>query len=100
VNWFKSVTESADETRETGRMQTMALEQELETYRRNLSGMLDQEQRYVLVQGERVVGFYDLMRDALKAGYEEFGLDPFLVKKVEAVEKPLYYSRNIKPCPT
>ena len=68
----------------------MALEEELATYRRELPKMLAaQEGQYALVHGQSVGSFWPTKSEAYKAGCERFGLKPFLIKKVEAVE-PVY----------
>ena len=67
----------------------MALEQEMETYRAELPRLLAHEGQYVLIGGGMVVGIYPNREDALLAGYEQFNpMGGFLVKKIEAVEKP------------
>jgi hypothetical protein len=35
----------------------------------------------------------------LIAGYDHFGLESFLVKQIVEHEIPLYFSRNVVPCP-
>jgi hypothetical protein len=75
----------------------MALEKELETYKRELPGLLEKEGKFVLVHGEELVGVFDTYEDALKIGYEKFGLQSFLVKKVQADERMLYFTRDISP---
>ena len=76
----------------------MSLEKELGAFRKNLPSLLKEEGRFALVHETSVEGTYDTYRDALKAGYTKFHLDPFLVKKVEAVESILRFNREI--CPT
>jgi hypothetical protein len=78
----------------------MALERELETYRQNLPGLLDNEGKYVLVQGDQVVDVFGTYEDALKQGYAKFGLTPFLVKQIQSVEQVYFISRFSKPCHT
>jgi len=53
----------------------MALEKELQTYKDNLSKLDADEGKFVLIQGEDIVGTYTAYEDALKAGYEKFGVD-------------------------
>jgi len=36
--------------------------------------------------------------DALAAGYDRFGTDPFLVQEITDDERPKYFSRNVAPC--
>lgn len=78
----------------------MELDRELETYRRELPGLLAHEGKFVLIHGDVVSGIFDTREQALQAGYDRFGLDVFLAKQIAAKEKPLYFSRNIRQCPT
>jgi hypothetical protein len=64
--------------------EAFALEKELATYRRALPAMLDQEGKFAVVEGDQVIGSWQTHADALQAGYERFGLHPFLVKRIEA----------------
>jgi hypothetical protein len=79
------------------------LEKELETYNRKRAELIAETEvgKYVLIHGEDVIGVFGAYEDALKEGYEKFGLAPFLVKKIEAVEQVQYITRNIGlPCHT
>jgi hypothetical protein len=73
----------------------MALERELATYQKELPNLLVHEGKYVLIHGDSVVDVYSSYEDAVKSGYEKFGLELFLVKKVQAVEQVQYFTRNI-----
>ena len=76
----------------------MALEKELETYRNNLPELkAENEGRFVLIKGDQVVDIFSSYDDALKAGYTQFGLQPFLVKKIQAVEQAQFISRFVDP---
>jgi len=78
------------------------LDREVSTFRRVLPTLLaDPAKRglFALVHGDQVAGVYDSFDAALEAGYERFGLDPFLVKEVTEHEEPKYFPRNINPCP-
>ena len=75
----------------------MALEKELATYSAKLVELKLDEGKYVLIHGEEVVGKYTSAEDAVNAGYEKFGLDPFLVKEIRAVELAQFISRYIEP---
>jgi hypothetical protein len=76
----------------------MALERELETYRRERQKLLTQEGKFALVHGDEVAGVWDTYDDALQAGYTRYGLEPFLVKKVEAAERVQFFTRDVGPC--
>jgi hypothetical protein len=77
----------------------VALEKELETYRRALPQLLSQEGKFVVVHQEEIAGIFGTYGDAVRAGYERFALDPFLAKQIEAVERVRTFSRDLKrPC--
>ena len=78
----------------------MPLEKETQSYERELPNLLQHEGKFVLVQGDRVVDVFGTYEDALKAGYEKFGLTPFLVKQIRAVEQVQYFTRDLTPCRT
>lgn len=78
----------------------MALEQEIQTYQANLPGLLQNEGKYVLIQGKEITDVYDTYEDAIKAGYEKYRLLPFLVRKIQADEQVQNFSRDLNPCPT
>ena len=75
----------------------MALEKELATYKAKLEELKAQAGRYVLIQGDTVVDTFSSYDDALKEGYAKFGLKPFLVKRIEAVERAHFLSRFAVP---
>jgi hypothetical protein len=77
----------------------MALEREIETYRRKLPELLAHKGKFVVIHGEEVVDFFDGFEDALRAGYEKFPGEAFLVREVQEEERVLISSRNIRPCP-
>ena len=73
----------------------MALEKELETYKNKLPELKAHEGKFVLIHGESVVDTFTSYEDALKEGYKTFGLDPFLVKQILAIEPVFYFSRPV-----
>lgn len=76
----------------------MALEKEMATYQRKLPELLASEGKFVLLHGEELAGIWDTYEDALQAGYSKFGLDPFMVKRIQGVEQALYFSRELTTC--
>lgn len=79
----------------------MALEKEMETYTRELPVLAASFQgKFVVIHKSDVAGVFDTYADALKEGYEKFGLDSFLVKQINALEKVHFFTRDIGLCPT
>jgi hypothetical protein len=77
----------------------MALERELQTYKAKLPELVADEGKFALIHGESVVEVYGTYEDAIKAGYEKFKLEPFLVKQIQSVEQVQFISRFV-PCHT
>ena len=75
----------------------MSLEKELEAYKKKLPELLGQEGKFVLFHGEALVGVYTSYEDAVKAGYEKFKLQPFLVRQIQAVDQVQFVSRLFGP---
>ena len=79
----------------------MALERELELFSRELPNLLQVEGnrgKYALVYEARVDSVWATVDEALEAGYDRFGVNPFLVKQITEHEEPRYFSRGIKRC--
>lgn len=76
----------------------MALEKELEAYKKKLPELSEQEGRFALFHGDDFIDVFTSYEDAVKAGYTRFSLDPFLVKQVHAVERVQFVSRMFDPC--
>ena len=77
----------------------MPLEKELETYKREFHNLSADDGKYVLIHESDVVDIFTSYDDALKDGYQKFGLNPFLVKQIQAVEQVQYITRLIDmPC--
>ncbi len=75
----------------------MALEKEIATYKSKLPELKQHEGKFVLISGEEVVDFFSTYEDAIKAGYQKFKLEPFLVKQVSTTEPVFFVSRNVVP---
>ena len=54
--------------------------------------------RFALLHNEQVIELFDTFEEGVQAGYDRFGLLPFLVLEVNDHPEPLYFSRNIQPC--
>ncbi len=75
----------------------MALEKEMETYRKNLPEWGEYEGKFVLIHGEEVIDFFGAYEDAIKAGYQRFALKPFLVRRISLVEQVQRVTRLAVP---
>jgi hypothetical protein len=75
----------------------MALEQELATYRDNLTEFTEHTGKFVLIRGDKVVDFFVAYEDAIKAGYQQFQLEPFLVKQINSTEAVQHFTREMVP---
>ncbi|HUY35669.1 MAG TPA: hypothetical protein VMV69_23195 [Pirellulales bacterium] len=69
-------------------MTTDVLRTELETYGQRKQELLESsEGKFVVIHRANVAGVWDTYEGALHAGYEKFGLVPFLVKQIERIER-------------
>ncbi len=73
----------------------MPLEKEIAVYNDRLPQFNEHEGKYVLIHGDDVVDFFSAYDDAIKEGYQRFGLAPFLVKQVHAIEQIQFVSRFV-----
>jgi hypothetical protein len=75
---------------------TTRLKTEIETYCREKERLVAESAgKYVLIHGKGVIGTWDSYEDALKEGYKQFGLKPFLVKQIEAIEQVHFFTREL-----
>jgi hypothetical protein len=62
-----------------------ALDTELAYFAAHRSHLLDKHDgQWVLIQGHRLLGYYDSQIDAINSGYQRLGNVPFLARRVEA----------------
>lgn len=54
--------------------------------------------KYVLIKGDEVIRSFDSYSDALREGYDRFGLEPFLVMQVQPLGQAHFISRYLPPC--
>ena len=73
------------------------LAEEITAYEAGLPEWTEHEDRFVLIKGSEVNGFFDNYEEALRTGYERYGLGSFLVKQVRQQEKPHMITRMIAP---
>ena len=76
----------------------MALEHELQVFNVHLLELLETEGQFVVVCGVEISGGFETYAKALEAGYEKYGLTPFLVKQVFKHEPVEYFSRDLALC--
>jgi hypothetical protein len=77
------------------------LEKEMQTYKEKLADLKEDVGKYVLIKGDEVVDVFGTYEDAVKAGYEAFKLEPFLVKQISVVEQVQMVTRLLDlPCHT
>jgi hypothetical protein len=76
------------------------LGRELDFYHEKLPEWGEHEGKYALIHDQQLVDFYSSYEDAIKVGYAQFGLEPFLVKQVHALEQVQFVSRFIEPVPS
>jgi hypothetical protein len=76
----------------------MILDQELETFQRELPRLLQEhEGEYVLIHADQVDSFWKTEDEADEAGCDRFGLELFLIKKVQKEEPVLNLFVNVIP---
>ncbi len=75
----------------------MALEKELEAYKKKLPELKDHEGKFALVIGDAFIDVYGTYEDAMREGYKKCGLKPFLVKRVESQEQIQTITRLLTP---
>jgi hypothetical protein len=75
----------------------MQLEREIRTYWESLPGLAQHEGEYVLIHLDRVIGTFLSYGEALRQGYSDFGLQPFLVKRIARIERVHFIPRLILP---
>jgi hypothetical protein len=75
----------------------MSLEKELATYHEKLSALRADSGKWVLIKGDEIVDTFSAYEDALKRGYQDFGLEPFLVKRINAHEEAQMVTRLLAP---
>jgi hypothetical protein len=58
------------------------------------------EGEFVVIKGDEVAGVWPTFEEALRGGYARFGLPPFLVKQILAVDPVFVVTRDVRPCRT
>ncbi|CAN5490327.1 hypothetical protein BH09SUM1_BH09SUM1_00080 [soil metagenome] len=71
---------------------------ELATYKRHLAELMSSEGKFVLVKGDEVFGPFDSYDIAIGEGYTRFGLNSFMVTKIEAPGHGTFVTRLVPLC--
>jgi hypothetical protein len=75
----------------------MALELELEKFRRLLPDLLVRDEgKFALIIGNDLIGTYQSRSDALREGYQRATVGPFLVQIISRDEPILRFSRDVQ----
>ena len=70
------------------------LERERQTYEAKKPELLAASPgKFVVIHGDQVAGVWEPQDDALRAGYEGFRLEPFLVKEITEVDRVHQFTR-------
>ena len=75
------------------------LSKEIAAYEKLLPSLLKDSGKFALISGGELTGIYAAYEDALKIGYEKYGMKPFLVRKIAQTEQVGFISRMVVPCP-
>ena len=77
------------------------LDREIAKYREILPTLTASDGKFALFYKGELKGIFDSYSDALVAGYNLAGLEPFLVKQIATTEYVAYFTRDINvACPT
>ena len=69
------------------------LKQELDYFEKRRIELLEQAAgKYALVKGEMLLGIFDTELEAIRAGYQTIGNEPFLVKHILEADVPLTFT--------
>jgi hypothetical protein len=77
----------------------LAIKNEIITYRRELSRLLDEghEGRVALIKGDQVISIWDTFEDAYQAGRERFGLDVFIAQPIDPRDQLRVFPKELDP---
>lgn len=69
------------------------LQAEIACYDANRASFVDNHRdEYVLIKNQRVVGFFKSEAEGIKAGYEQFGNEAFLVRQCAETQTPVLFT--------
>jgi hypothetical protein len=61
------------------------------------SELKQDEGKFVLIHGEEIIDTFTSYEDAIKEGYKQFRLEPFLVKQIHSIEQVQFITRFVSP---
>ena len=74
-----------------------SFERDAGAYLQDLPRLLEKsEGKFVLIRSAEIVDLYDSYSDAMKAGYDRFAGQAFLVKEVSSIDREL--ERQLESC--
>ena len=77
-------------------MATESLAKEFAAYERHKMELVSaHEGKCIVIQGDQIAGIWDTYQDALRAGCQQFGLQPFLIKQILRIERVQLFTRNL-----
>jgi hypothetical protein len=74
-------------------MRPKEIDTEVTTLENHYSEIAKRVGKYVLIQGESVIAYFDSYREAHHAGYAKFGLGDFLVRFINKSDTPISVMR-------
>lgn len=80
-------------------MGTTALKEEVSTFEKHLPELLKDVGKFALIHDSELSGVYSSYEDAIKIGYEKYGMKPFLVRRIAQTEQVGFVSRMVASCP-
>jgi len=69
---------------------------ELATFARKKEELKSQEGKYAVISGDDVLGVFASYTDALECGYNQKGLEPFLVKQISPIDIVANFTRTLE----
>ena len=77
-------------------MEPKFLEHEITRYKENFESISKYEGRFALIKGDDEIEIFDTYEDALKAGYQKYAIEPFLVQKINRIETIVNFTRMLR----
>ena len=87
----------------TKRIPAVSTEHDFAAFKRELPTLLavpENVEKYALIHAEKTDSIWPTFEEAAHAGYERFGVEPFLVQHIVEKETPRYFSRRVAPWPS